>query len=104
MSELNVPEFTATEGSHVVWKYPITDALDETIEFAAGSIVRVDFDPQGALCAWVLVDDKTETVRRRIVVRGTGDPLPAGTFAYLNTLTRGPFVFHAFVGWPKGER
>ena len=28
------PEFTATEGSHVVWKYPITDALDETIEFA----------------------------------------------------------------------
>ena len=40
----------------------------------------------------------------RLLLRGTDDPLPAGTFAYLNTLTRGPFVFHAFVGWPKGDR
>ena len=99
------PEFVAHDLEHVVWKYPLPlpSPEDSVIEFAGGSIVRVDFDPAGQLCAWVLVHNRNETVRRRVVVRGTGHPLPGGVFSYLNTFQRGSFVFHAFVGWEASD-
>ena len=92
-------EFTST-GQHVVWKYPLSGDLTELF-FAPGSIVHVGVDPRGAHCAWVLISDPDgQPVTRRVLIRGTGDPLPEGTWAYLNTFTHGPYIFHAFVGWP----
>ena len=93
-------EFTAT-GQHRVWKYKLPGTMTE-VTFSPGRLLRIDFDPRGELCAWVLVHDTDgEPVTRRVLVRGTGDPLPEGTWAYLNTFMRGEFVFHAFVGWVR---
>ena len=87
------------KGGCVVWKYPV--GAETTLRFAAGSIIRVDFDPAGNLCAWVLVFNRDREITRRVLVRGTGDDLPDGDWVYLNTFTRGAFVFHAFVGWVR---
>lgn len=88
----------------VVWKYPLNlDPSGEAVlEFARGSILRVDMQ-DGQVVAWVAVINQHATLRRRVVIRGTGDPLPdGGQLAYLNTFFSGPFVFHAFAGTLDG--
>lgn len=83
----------------VVWKYPLPEP-ETVLTFASGSILRVDVQESG-LQAWVAVTDPDGTCTRRVVVVGTGEPLPEGPqLDYLNTFTSGPFVFHAFVGYP----
>ena len=84
----------------VVWKYALDldDSAETILTFAIGSIVHVDVQG-GEFVAWVAVIDQSATIERRVVIRGTGDPLPGGgRLAYLNTCFAGPFVFHAFVG------
>ena len=93
---------TFGEGT-VVWKYALDldDAAETVLTFAKGTILHVD-EQHGQFVAWVAVIDKTATIARRVVIRGTGDPLPGGGLTYLNTCFSGPFVFHAFVGYaPK---
>lgn len=89
---------TNAKGGCVVWKYPLVGTVT-TLQFAAGRILRVDFDPNGDPCAWVLVFSRDREITRKVLVCGTGEDLPEGDWVYLNTFTRGAFVFHAFVGW-----
>lgn len=100
MTSVNLDRNINAKGGCVVWKYPVV-GTETTLRFGAGSILRVDFDPNGDLCAWVLVSSRDREITRRVLVRGTGEGLPDGDWVYLNTFTRGAFVFHAFVGWVR---
>ena len=84
----------------VVWKYilDLDDSSETVLTFNEGSILHVDVQ-NGEFCAWVAVTNQRAHIERRVVIRGTGDPLPEGRqLTYLNTMFSGPFVFHAFVG------
>lgn len=88
------------DGEAVVYKYPLSfDDTGSAQVSIPGSIKHVGRDPRGDWCVWAVVwPGKFDPAVRRVIMRGTGDPLPVGTWGYLATAHEGPFVFHFFVG------
>lgn len=58
--------------------------------------LTVDFDPEGALSLWALVDPQALRVKGTVTVRGTGHSVPDDAGEFVNTFMRSAFVFHAF--------
>ena len=82
----------------VVYKYPFVEGGNFVSEIEVpGHPLYVDFDPAGELCAWSLVEPDQKEPKFRVVVAGTGNPLPEGEWKHLNSFISKPFVFHAFV-------
>lgn len=88
-----------------IHKYPVDlDALDfdnvATIPMKKGaSVIHVDVQDD-VLCIWALVDDEVEMEDRKILVVGTGHPIPESmlSFYYLGSalLIDGRIVLHLF--------
>lgn len=85
----------------VIYKYPIRRYPGQTtIEmYKDKQILKLDYDPNGILCIWTLVDTELEKENVTIALVGTGWPLDELNIQfenYITTINDGPYVWHAF--------
>ena len=69
----------------------------ETIELPFKSTILSVDNQHGVLCLWALVDPEYSKKKTRIIIVGTGQPLPdsfIGTF--VGTVIVGPLIWHVF--------
>jgi hypothetical protein len=60
-------------------------------------LLTVDYDPNGEICLWAIVNIEVENTEVCIAVLGTGWlMLEDVKHKYINTLKQGPYVWHAF--------
>lgn len=82
-----------------IWKYPLALNDEQTITVPSGATpLHVGPDPLGGFALWMLVDDLMPKTDRRIIIRGTGFPVPAHK-TYIGSLHDGPFMWHVMEGF-----
>ena len=85
-----------------IWKYQLRPDVQTIMMPEGAEVLSVDTDPSGFPCAWALVDDdKPKTHGTKIVVFGTGHPIPDDELSnsrFLGTfvMRHERLVFHAF--------
>lgn len=80
-----------------IYKYPIEIVDEQTLDLPTGAdVVHVGHDPGGTPCLWAIIDTDAPVVSVKILVKGTGHPLPAGEIDHLGSFLSGPFVWHLF--------
>lgn len=89
-------------GDLAVWKYEFAVGDEVTIEMRAGArILAVGCQRPRHICIWALVEPIAPSVRRRLAVRGTGQPIPAEQLGnYIGTVFDQNFVWHVFEAKP----
>lgn len=84
-----------------IWKYKLKITDRQSIDMPKGAKV-LDVQMQGdTCCLWALCDEEKESIDTetiRIVIYGTGNPIPDEPGEYISTFQvhGGKFVFHAF--------
>lgn len=78
-----------------VWKFVIADP-DTPVTMPVGAEILHVAAQHAVVCVWALVDPKAPHEERRLVVAGTGHPIPAERGRFLGTvlLHGGALVFH----------
>lgn len=80
-----------------IYKYPLRATDRQSIPLPQGArILSVGLDPNGALCAWALVDTAQPNCARNIWLVGTCNPIPDVPLLFIASVTMEPFVWHAF--------
>lgn len=92
------------DGDAKVFKYPLEFNREGVAETSIpGTIIHLGYDPAQVLCIWAVVwPEKHEPAKRRILMVGTGHPMPEGTWGYLQTIHDDyGIVLHFFVGYVR---
>jgi hypothetical protein len=80
-----------------VWKFELTQSDNKiSLPFISQFLsVKVQ---NGAICLWALVEDTNHIVDRRVLLIGTGHPVPEDGVSYIDTvlLHDDSLVLHAF--------
>lgn len=85
-----------------VLKYPLRREPGQQLELPAGSLpLHIGRDPDGHICAWMLVESEAPQRTYDVKVVGTGQPAPGDEFSYAGQVVDGPFVWHVFFGRPR---
>lgn len=81
-----------------IFKYPIDIADEQFLELPQDARILSVQVQDGIICIWAMVRPDNPTIRRRILVVGTGNPLPDEIWAahYLGTVQVGRGVWHVF--------
>lgn len=69
----------------VIWKYPLA-SHDSVLSMPKGAMPLCTEVQFGKPCVWALVEPAAPKADCRVVVIGTGHPLPAGEWQYVGTL------------------
>lgn len=81
-----------------IYKYQleITDFQDISMPECSHIIHVAEQD--GKLCLWALVDNEVNSMKRRIQIVGTGNPMPydARVVRHIGSVIMSPFVWHVF--------
>lgn len=79
-----------------IWKWPLQMTALQDIHLPIGAKyldVQIQFDqPQ----LWCLCDANAALEPRRLMIHGTGNPMPDDPGKYLATFQTGAFVWHLF--------
>lgn len=84
---------------NVIYKYALTIATETDIVMPKGARLLSVQVQRGEPMVWAIVDHSQRTVRRRLSVRETGNPLEdAFSGAFIGTIQMygGAIVFHVF--------
>jgi hypothetical protein len=76
-------------------KYIIRIIDDQTFTIPACEILSVQMQ-RGLLCMWAKVDTLAPIEKIRIIIRGTGHPLPSGALRHIATIQDDTIVWHVF--------
>lgn len=77
-----------------IWKFPIEDERDLNLPLGARPLTVARQD--GVPMLWLEVDTDLNPELRRVLIIGTGHPVPTG-FNYVATFFSGPFVWHVYI-------
>ena len=81
----------------IIYKYHFK--LGDTVEIEmplASQILSVQIQ-NGMYCLWALIDQEiTTVVKRKLAIRGTGNPIKGSLGRYIATIQNGLFVWHVF--------
>lgn len=78
-----------------IHKYTLAEHSNEIVAPQMKQILTAQYDPNGFLCIWAIVDTQTTDRTRLIEVRGTGWTVPANA-VYIDTVQKGLYVWHVF--------
>jgi len=78
-----------------IHKYPLAIVDEQIITTQRSKWLHVGLDPQGTPCIWAEVDTRNESVRRSILIIGTGNPIPYGA-KHIGSFVQGSFVWHVY--------
>lgn len=81
-----------------IWKFPLELTAEQAIEIPVTYEVLTVQVQNGEIVAWAIVDTADERVKQRIVIVGTGHPLPDNIDLHIGTVQIGPYVWHVFLG------
>jgi hypothetical protein len=82
-----------------IYKYPLENIPSGNIITmpADYELLTVDYDPNGEICLWAIVNTEVENTEVCIAILGTGWPMLEDIkHKYINTFKQGPYVWHAF--------
>lgn len=83
-----------------IWKFDALVDDNLVLEMPSGAqILHVGKQPLhgiGEFAIWALVDPEMPPYRRRLIMRGTGHPMPDEPVIHLATILDGQFVWHLF--------
>ena len=75
-----------------IWKFQVAEQVDMP---PASRIIKVDYDGNGDLCIWAIVNPNAEErITRYFDVIGTGIPYDESDWRYIGTVMKDPFVWH----------
>lgn len=80
-----------------IYKYPIEIADTQYVEMPLGAQILSAQMQGGQLCLWAKVEpDEKKMLKRKILVFGTGHPMPMAHGAFVDTVQMGSLVWHVF--------
>ncbi len=85
-----------------IWKFPIELIDEQDVKMPLGAEILTIQWQGSQLCLWAKVLPERDLVSRRIIVHGTGHPMPRHDARYIATVQAhgGALIFHAFDGGP----
>lgn len=81
-----------------IFKYKLETRDTQEIEMPIDSQILCVQTQDGVLCLWALVDPDNEKQKRRIIIIGTGHPIPTLNLKYIGTAQQlnGFLMWHVF--------
>lgn len=79
-----------------IWKWSLTTAFEHDLDLPTGAqLLTLQLQGDNPTL-WFLCDANAPVIRRRLVIYGTGWPLPDSPGQYLGTFQAGALVWHVF--------
>jgi hypothetical protein len=82
-----------------IYKYPLEITDSQLIEMPMNAeILHAGIDPQGTACVWAALETRNEYEQVKLLIVGTGNPIPETARKHLGSFVQPPFVWHVFLG------
>lgn len=80
-----------------IWKYPLDVKINQTIELRVGAKIICCKMQSHQLMLWAEFDTEVErTETRTIMIVGTGHPINATAYKYIESVLDGSYVWHIY--------
>lgn len=79
-----------------IYKYPIQLTDQQIIHLPLYAKIISAQLQNGVICLWAILDPEAVDLTRRIVIAGTGHPMPDLPLRFIDTVQDGSFVWHVF--------
>lgn len=82
-----------------IWKFGLSTNVITVLDIPEGYLITsVGLDPSNKPCIWAIVDPEAPTIKVRIRIVGTGEPLPedCGVRNFMGAIIAKPYVWHIF--------